>query len=135
MALNKCRQTDKLTENSAGLSGKPEAAVTMETSRNKRLHLGYGARKHEWVRRLLQVGPGAAAGWARPGDGGQVSLFQNFTRRPVIPEDMCEPPRRVSVGRDMLEESVSGLRSTMCELQERLNSVDGEGTYIRLIQG
>ncbi|XP_075887853.1 coiled-coil domain-containing protein 169 isoform X3 [Nelusetta ayraudi] len=28
--------------------------------------------------------------------------------------------------KEMLEESVSGLRSTMCELQERLNSVDGE---------
>lgn len=27
----------------------------------------------------------------------------------------------------MLEESVSDLRSTMCELQERLHSVDGEG--------
>lgn len=29
----------------------------------------------------------------------------------------------------MLEESVSDLRSTMCELQERLHSVDGEGEY------
>ncbi|XP_035481511.2 coiled-coil domain containing 169 isoform X2 [Scophthalmus maximus] len=29
--------------------------------------------------------------------------------------------------REMLEESVSDLRSTMCELQERLHSVDGEG--------
>ncbi|XP_047463958.1 coiled-coil domain containing 169 [Mugil cephalus] len=29
--------------------------------------------------------------------------------------------------KEMLEESVSDLRSTMCELQERLNSVDGEG--------
>lgn len=47
---------------------------------------------------------------------------------------MCEPRRRASVGREMLEESVSGLRSTMCELQERLNSVDGEGTHIMLIQ-
>lgn len=29
--------------------------------------------------------------------------------------------------KEMLEESVSDLRSTMCELQERLHSVDGEG--------
>lgn len=29
--------------------------------------------------------------------------------------------------REMLKESVSDLRSTMCELQERLHSVDGEG--------
>lgn len=29
--------------------------------------------------------------------------------------------------REMLEESVSDLRSTMCELQERLHSVDGQG--------
>ncbi|KAM4545688.1 coiled-coil domain-containing protein 169 isoform 2-T2 [Odontesthes bonariensis] len=29
--------------------------------------------------------------------------------------------------KDMLEESVSDLRSTLCELQERLRSVDGEG--------
>ncbi|KAJ0004575.1 hypothetical protein NQD34_010789, partial [Periophthalmus magnuspinnatus] len=29
--------------------------------------------------------------------------------------------------REMLEESVSDLRSTLCELQERLHSVDGEG--------
>uniref|UniRef100_A0A3Q3WAE3 Coiled-coil domain containing 169 n=1 Tax=Mola mola TaxID=94237 RepID=A0A3Q3WAE3_MOLML len=29
--------------------------------------------------------------------------------------------------RGMLEESVSDLRTTMCELQERLQSVDGEG--------
>ncbi|KAK9536549.1 hypothetical protein VZT92_006322 [Zoarces viviparus] len=29
--------------------------------------------------------------------------------------------------KEMLEESVSDLRSTMCELQERLRSVDGEG--------
>lgn len=36
--------------------------------------------------------------------------------------------RRLAFGfREMLEESVSDLRSTMCELQERLHSVDGEG--------
>uniref|UniRef100_A0A8D0DAJ1 Coiled-coil domain containing 169 n=1 Tax=Sander lucioperca TaxID=283035 RepID=A0A8D0DAJ1_SANLU len=29
--------------------------------------------------------------------------------------------------KEMLDESVSDLRSTMCELQERLHSVDGEG--------
>lgn len=29
--------------------------------------------------------------------------------------------------REMMEESVSDLRSTMCELQERLHGVDGEG--------
>ncbi|KAM3869247.1 coiled-coil domain-containing protein 169 [Diretmus argenteus] len=29
--------------------------------------------------------------------------------------------------KEMLEESVSDLKSTMCELQERLHSVDGEG--------
>uniref|UniRef100_A0A8C6SPH1 Coiled-coil domain containing 169 n=1 Tax=Neogobius melanostomus TaxID=47308 RepID=A0A8C6SPH1_9GOBI len=29
--------------------------------------------------------------------------------------------------KEMLEESVSDLRSTLCELQERLQSVDGEG--------
>ena len=31
--------------------------------------------------------------------------------------------------RDMLEESVSDLRTTLCELQERLHSVDGEGEH------
>lgn len=31
--------------------------------------------------------------------------------------------------REMLEESVSDLRSTMCELQDRLHSVDGQGEF------
>lgn len=36
--------------------------------------------------------------------------------------------------REMLEESVSDLRSTMCELQERLRSVDGEGEYTSVVE-
>lgn len=47
---------------------------------------------------------------------------------------MCQPRRRASVGREMLQESVSGLRGTMRELQERLNSVDGEGHCLILTE-
>lgn len=32
----------------------------------------------------------------------------------------------------MLQDSVSDLQSTMCELQERLHSVDGEGECVRV---
>lgn len=39
----------------------------------------------------------------------------------------CKNKIVMTLDREMLDESVSDLRSTMCELQERLHSVDGEG--------
>lgn len=46
----------------------------------------------------------------------------------VVIQTQTNEKHRLSFGfREMLEESVSDLRSTMCELQDRLHSVDGEG--------
>ncbi|XP_067348318.1 coiled-coil domain containing 169 [Channa argus] len=61
----------------------------------------------------------------------QTNFFRNMTgNNDYSKYDLSGLQAELEQGRvmkEMLEESVSDLRSTMCELQERLHSVDGEG--------